>query len=138
MSWSSFGKMHVRNKALRALRAHHLFQLWTFSLCIHCKTKTNKISRIFKKLNFVRGKFLKIQSSINFAKFGLWRKFRQNNPKKNHRNAYHIKYIYHIHLIHERLKMLEKLEERILWSMAKIWIHFLIKVTNLGSRSDPD
>ena len=35
------------------------------------------------------------------------------------------------------LKTLKRLEERILWSMAKIWVHF-IKGTNLGSRSDPD
>ena len=52
------------------------FPLWTCSLCVHCKTKTNKkISWIlFKKFrafskfstkNFDRGKFLKIRSSIN-------------------------------------------------------------------------
>jgi len=41
----------------------YLLQLFTFSLCIHCKTKTNKKFRVFKKIvdfqsfqksNFVR------------------------------------------------------------------------------------
>ena len=46
--------------ALRALRAHLLFSLWTFSLCIHCKTKPKKVRELNKnflwifKFNLVR------------------------------------------------------------------------------------
>ena len=46
-------KRNWKNTTFRALRAHLLFQLCTFSLCIHCKTKT-------KKSNFVGGKFFLI------------------------------------------------------------------------------
>ena len=54
---------------------HLLFQLWTCSVCIHCKTKTNKkicgfkknrgFLKIFKNRNLLEANFLKIRSSIN-------------------------------------------------------------------------
>ena len=53
--------------AFRALRAHLLFKLWTFSLCVHFKTKTKKSSRISWK-NF--GDFeIFFENRILFADF---------------------------------------------------------------------
>ena len=57
----------------RVLCVHLLFHDYKHVLnCIHCKSKTNKnfanflwSFKNFQKSNFVRGKFLKIQSSIN-------------------------------------------------------------------------
>ena len=78
--WSSYFLLllyiNYNYKALRTLRAHLLFRFWTFSLCVHCKRKTNqKFHGIkknfvdfqnFQESNFVTGKFLKIRSSLNF------------------------------------------------------------------------
>ena len=68
---------YIETRLTRALRVYLLFQLWTFSLCKHCKIKTNKKFadfiktnfvdfQNFQKSNFVRGKFLKFWSSITF------------------------------------------------------------------------
>ena len=44
----SINKIYV-HQAFRVLRAHLLFYLITFSLCIHCKTKKQKIRGFYKK-----------------------------------------------------------------------------------------
>ena len=45
------GYVHVEYKAVRALRVHLLFQLWTFPLCLCYKTKTKQKNRGFNKNN---------------------------------------------------------------------------------------
>ena len=39
---------YLKNWVFMVLRANILFQLWTYSLCIHCKTTRNKSSRILQ------------------------------------------------------------------------------------------
>ena len=47
--WNNISSKTMKNRiyywASRALRAHLLFHLWTFSICIHYKTKTNFIKK---------------------------------------------------------------------------------------------
>ena len=68
-------KLYIQ-QAFRTLRTRLLFQLWTFSLYIHCKTKTNKkfadfikknwrILKFYWNSNFVGGEFLKFWLFIN-------------------------------------------------------------------------
>ena len=56
--------------ALRARRAHLLFRLWTFSLCIHWKTKTKKFPDFIKKnLGFSKFNANQILLEANFWNF---------------------------------------------------------------------
>ena len=115
--WSSYFLLllyiNYNYKALRTLRAHLLFRFWTFSLCVHCKRKTNqKFHGIkknfvdfqnFQESNFVKGKFLKIRSSLNFPAGVTWGPTKVLSPIRFSRllktNDSQSKYIYRYTMI---------------------------------------
>ena len=63
--WSSYFLLllyiNYNYKAFRALRAHLLFRFWTFSLCVHCKRKTNQKFHGIKKKFRGFSKFSRIE-----------------------------------------------------------------------------
>ena len=60
-------------------------QVYIYNIEAHVQTKEIAETSCFNPLP-------NLDSEENYAK---------NNPKKNQRNAYHFKHIYHIHLFHE-------------------------------------
>jgi len=99
-SYLKFRFSNLCIKAFRALRAHILFQLWTFSVCIHCKTKTKKFADFIKKCcvfsklygnRILLGSiFLKFRSFINLF-WGHVRSYKKFGPDRFSRlNVYRI------------------------------------------------